>query len=123
MRFWFYGLVLLMLTAYAWAADCGDTTGPGGTRIACQCGDRVTSNTKLKRTDPVVSIASTDVCSGDGLRVRGLVTLNCNNLTLRGSGIGAGVALDNAGGVTIKNCKVTGFETGINIVDVMNALL
>src|SRR5436190_20890351 len=115
MRFWFCGLVLLVFTTQAWAVNCGDTTGPGGTRVACQCGDRVTTNTKLKRTDPIVSTSPTDVCSGDGLEVDTEVALNCNRLTLRGSGVGSGITFDNGGLVTIKNCAVTEFETGINI--------
>ncbi len=117
MRFWFYGLVLLVFTTQAWAADCGDTTGPGGTRVACQCGDRVTTNTKLQRTDPIVSTSPTDVCAGDGLEVRSQATLDCNRLTLRGSGVGGGISFDSTGGVTIENCKVTGFEIGIDSED------
>ena len=76
-----------MFTTQVWAANCGDTTGPGGTRVACGCGDTVTTNTKLKVTDPVVSTSAGDVCSGDGLYVGSGVTLDCAKRPLRGSGV------------------------------------
>ena len=70
---WFYSLGLALSLAGApsagWAANCGDTTGAGGTRVACACGDTVTTNTKLKNTDPVVSTSLADTCSGDGLAI------------------------------------------------------
>ena len=110
-------LTLLLVTPHIWAADCGDTTGPGGTRVPCQCGDRVTTNTILQPTDPVVSTDPADICSGDGLEVDTEVALNCNHLTLRGSGVGAGIFLDSVGLMTIEQCVVTGFEIGINIID------
>ena len=116
MRFWFYGLVLLVFTTQAWAADCGDTTGPGGTRVPCQCGDTVTTSTKLRPTDPVVSTGPTDVCSGDGLVLPfgTRLTLNCNRLTLRGSGGAVGVHIAPSS-PTVRQCTVKGFEIGLSI--------
>lgn len=58
----------------AWSADCGDGSGPGGTDVPCACGDRVTSDTVLDNSDPVVSTGPTDVCPGLGLKVGGGVT-------------------------------------------------
>src|SRR5262245_19101579 len=119
MKLWLYGIGLalgmIVASTPGWAADCGDTTGPGGTRVPCACGDRVTTDTKLKDTDPVVSTGPADVCGGSGLSVGflGGGTLNCNRLTLRGSGSGAGVSLEETPGVTVKNCTVTGFSVGI----------
>jgi len=110
-------LTLPLFIPRAWAADCGDTTGKDGTRVPCQCGDRVTTDTELKKTDPVVSNSPADVCAGYGLEVRSEVALDCKRLTLRGSGVGAGIYLDSVGGVTIERCTVTGFEIGIDIRD------
>src|SRR5215510_4447251 len=121
MKLWLYGIGLVLGMTVAstsgWAADCGDTTGPGGTRVPCVCGDRVTTDTKLKDTDPVVSTDPADVCSGNGLSVGfvGGVTLNCNGLTLRGAGDGAGVNFEEMPGITVKNCTITGFGFGIYV--------
>jgi parallel beta-helix repeat protein len=128
MKPWLYGIGLALgitvTSTPGWAADCGDTTGPGGTRVPCACRDRVTMDTKLKDIDPVVSTGPADVCSGDGffvaLSVASEVTLNCNKLTLRGAGRDSlvGVALlDGTSGVTVKNCTVMGFSFGISTVD------
>lgn len=115
--------VCLLHTA-ALAADCGDTTGPGGTRVPCACGDTVTTNTKLKTTDPVVSAGPADVCTEDGLQIGSGVTLNCNKLTIRGSGYGCdenscfdslGVIVKGTDESIVKNCTVTEFSTGIEV--------
>src|SRR5262249_41184190 len=47
--------------------------------------DTVTTNTKLKNTDPVVSTNSADICSGDGLAIEvSSVTLDCAKLACAG---------------------------------------
>ena len=56
----------------AWAANCGDSAGPRGSRIPCACGDRVVTNTKLVKSDPVVDAA----CPENGL------TIGSNNIIL-----------------------------------------
>jgi parallel beta-helix repeat protein len=107
-------LLLVLLVSPAGASPCGDTSGPGGTWVACQCGDTVTSSTRLQPTDPVVST----VCPRDGLLIRsGDITLNCADLTLQG-GAGAGIDFRDITGqliqnCTVKSCVVTGFVDGI----------
>jgi parallel beta-helix repeat protein len=119
---WFQGISLtlgLALTGTSgWAADCGDTTGLGGTRVACACGDTVTTSTKLKNTDPVVSTNLADTCSGDGLAIEvSDVTLDCAKFALRGDNTSAsnGVIVSDTEGVTVKRCTISGFETGIGV--------
>jgi len=119
---WFYslGLALSLVGAPSagWAANCGDTTGAGGTRVACACGDTVTTNTKLKNTDPVVSTSLADTCSGDGLAIGvSNVTLDCAKFALRGDNTSAsdGVIVSDTDGVTVKRCTISRFETGIAV--------
>ena len=119
---WFYSIGLALSLAGAHtasrAADCGDTTGLGGTRVACACGDTVTTNTKLKNTDPVVSTSLVDTCSGDGLVIEvSNVTLDCAKFALRGDNTSAdnGVVVSDTDGVTVKRCTISGFGTGIAV--------
>src|SRR5262245_58222660 len=117
-----YGMSLVLGLALSatvgWAADCGDTTGPGATRAPCSCGDVVTTTTKLKKTDPVVSTDPSDTCSGDGLVIGGdVITLDCAKLALRGEDTGVGVVVSGTDGVTVKRCTLSGFDTGIGIAD------
>jgi parallel beta-helix repeat protein len=99
--------------APAWAADCGDTSGPGGVRVACGCGDSVTTNTVLRSSDPVVTALCTDI----GLLI-GLdnVTLNCHGNELTGEPNNDGIVLEDRTGVTVRNCKITGFLDGIQLI-------
>jgi parallel beta-helix repeat protein len=99
----------------AWAADCGDTAGPGGTRVACACGDTMVTDTVLRSTDPVVSTGPGDVCPGAGLRFGAPdLTLDCKGLTLHGTGEQVSGIHDGAQpGGTIQGCGVVGFFWGI----------
>lgn len=99
------------------STPCGDTTGLGGTRVPCSCGDKVTTNTILQKTDPVVSTGPADICGGNGLLVATEVMLDCNKLTLRGVGAGSGLRFvdgDNRAPITVKNCTITRFASGIS---------
>lgn len=44
------------------------------------------------------------------------VTLDCNNSTFVGDRIGVGILVQNRKGVTIRNCKVRGFDVGLYIL-------
>jgi hypothetical protein len=59
MQLWLYriGLALgiTVTSTLGWAADFGDTTGRGGTRMPCTGEDRVTTDTALNPTELVVS--------------------------------------------------------------------
>ncbi len=110
----FIGLAIFWpLAGATWAADCGDTTGAGGTDVPCSCGDRVTTDTVLDKVlDPVVSTNSADLCPGNGLTVVDGVTLDLDGNKLRGSGVGTGVVID-GDGVTVTNGSVQGFVRGV----------
>ncbi|MFT5677351.1 MAG: parallel beta-helix repeat protein [Paraglaciecola sp.] len=69
------------------------------------CGDTVLVDTTL---------TSVLACSGPGLILGASnITLDCNGLTITGSGTDTGIALDGVSGVTVKNCGVIDFAVGI----------
>ena len=59
MQLWLYGIGLALgitvTSPPGCVADCRDTTGPGGTRMPFTGEDRVTTDTALNPTEPVVS--------------------------------------------------------------------
>jgi parallel beta-helix repeat protein len=97
--------------APAWAADCGDKAGAGGSRVACACGDTVITSTTLRPGDPVADT----VCAGVGLSIGDdNITLNCNGREMSGEDVAdAGILLADRTGVTVRNCKISGFFRGI----------
>jgi copper-binding protein NosD len=114
--------IFLALTGTAWAANCGDTAGPGGTNVPCSCGDTVITNTTLispavdpVKGDPVVSTNDTDVCTGDGLIMNtAKVNLSLGGNAIRGSGVGVGVRIVGVNiKVTIRSGIIRGFDTGL----------
>ncbi len=118
--------LLLALQAPAWAADCGDKTGPGGTNVVCNCGDTVTTTTKLVTNsldpnfDPVISTGAGDVCAGNGLQIGASnVFLSLKGGTIRGNGVGRGIRFLNAPtNVTVENGTIIGFGGGVTHDDV-----
>jgi parallel beta-helix repeat protein len=99
-------LAWLLVGSPARGANCGDTTGGGGTNVDCSCGDSVTTNTTLTAADPV----TTTLCPGRGLNVSTGVTLKLGGRTIQAtSGNGEfGVALSS--NVTLQGPgKVIGF--------------
>ncbi len=107
-------------------ADCGDDID--GERVACHCGDRVVTDTRLLPGDPVVARA----CVGNGLLVRvgpkaDGITLNLGGLTIRGSGYGVGIRVLSGGadGVVVlggdegQKAEIVGFGTGLQARDPM----
>ncbi len=75
---------------------------------AVSCGDTINSTTIL---------TSDLYCSGDGLIINGGdyatdITLDCNGYTIKGSGYGNGISIQNVF-YAIKNCKITNFNNGI----------
>jgi hypothetical protein len=118
------GSIVMLATPAAWAANCGDTAGPGGIRVACACGDTIVTDTTLKSTDPVVSTGPGDVCPSHGL-LTGMpdLTLDCKGLTLRGSGgVFVGVRDDYAG-TTIQGCVLVAFHWGVLTVGAQSRVL
>lgn len=102
-------------------ADCGDTTGTGGTRVACACGDHVTTSVTLRATDPVV----TTVCTESGLViVVGNITVDGGHFAIVGNNSDyAGIDSSNVGHVIIKDfgsavtSGISGFGTGIGFAN------
>jgi parallel beta-helix repeat protein len=73
------------------------------------CGATITANTTLT--------ANIGPCSGTGLTIgKSGITLNCAGHTISGSG-DFGILLFGVSKVTVENCKVTGFLTGIAVED------
>ncbi len=92
------------------AADCGDSAGPGGTRVACMCGDSVVTDTLLEPDDGVVN----GQCAAVGLAItRNWITLDCNGLALVGNDFSeTGVVIESNGAV-VQRCPISGFDIGI----------
>lgn len=117
-----FALILsLFLANPAWAGLCGDDLEGG--RVACSCGDIVSTDTQLRADDPVVNTR----CSTDGLFLRAprgaaSITLDLNGLSIVGKGIGTGVRVVDGGdnGATIlgsrdgRRAQIVGFRNGLH---------
>ncbi len=107
------------------AASCGDTAGPNKTRVPCACGDTVVTSTRLRATDPVVTIACTET---DEALIIGAdnITLDCRGLAISGGSAEEfafhGIFSDR-NGVTIQNCTVQFFFDGIEVLGNLNRIL
>jgi len=112
----FLTILLTAAGAPAWAVDCGDKAGFGGARVACKCDDNVITNTSLRAGDPVV----TEMCAGVGVGLTigaDNIALNCNGREIRGEPTLDGILLVDRTGVTVRGCKITGFDRGILLVE------
>ncbi|MFH1724687.1 MAG: right-handed parallel beta-helix repeat-containing protein, partial [Elusimicrobiota bacterium] len=90
---WLVPAAVLLSTTPAQAASCGDTL----------MGDTVLT-------------ADLD-CAGNALMIGAAdVTLDCQGHSIMGDGSGHGIMVDRyMNGVTIRNCGISGFGTGINL--------
>lgn len=80
------------------------TLAPGAA-FAQACGDTLVADTTL---------TASLTCSGDALAIGADdITLDCSGWTLAGDGTGVGVRVDGHTGVTVTNCMVQRFATGI----------
>jgi parallel beta-helix repeat protein/surface protein len=77
------------------------------TPTVLSCGDTINSNTTL----------TADLnCPADGLIIGAdNITLDCAGRSIIGNGAGAGVSLYGRSGVTVKNCSISSFDSGIAI--------
>ena len=119
------GLTLLFgLAGAGWAAPCGDSTGPGGTLVPCNCGDSPTTDTKLRPAQDPVCFDPLDTqpgdlpCPGDGLIMNTSgVTLNLDACHIKGSLAPGSAGIRISSGVNnleIRNAgPITDFEFGI----------
>jgi parallel beta-helix repeat protein len=107
--------LLLLLATRLPAAECG---GP----VPCDCGDTLTGATRLAR--------DLGPCERDGLVLRFGAVLDCSGHTIRGDGSergeaapragedrlpSFGIILDGTTGASVEDCKVTGFDYGIEL--------
>lgn len=108
-------LALLLLATSARAGECG---GP----VPCTCGDTLTGATRLT--------ANLGPCERDGLVLRFGAVLDCAGHTIEGAGDAEreaapradkdrlpsfGIILDGTTGALVQDCKVTGFDYGIEL--------
>ena len=62
--------------------------------------------------------ASIGPCVGSGLIIgANNIVLNCAGFSITGSGTGVGITLSGRTGVTVENCKVTGFQNGFDLAN------
>lgn len=120
---WPIVLLLVLFAALPSAAkECGDRID--GQRSACACGDIVVSDTILRASDPVIR----ERCLGSGLTIRAgdladTITLDLDGLSLVGSGVGDGIAVEFGGndgasirgGTTAQPGQIVGFGIGLNV--------
>lgn len=114
LRTWMAGLVVTMVVVLA-GASSGDAANCGGA-TACACGDNVTSDYTMT--------ADLD-CSGaadenkNGLNVKSNVVLNCDGHSIIGGDVDEkfGVRIDGVSGVSVLDCSVSHFDSGIRVSD------
>ena len=113
-------LAVLSVTS-AHAIVCGDDVE--GVRVACECGDIVVSDTRLRIDDPIVMRR----CETDGLLIRAAsdaesISLDLAGLSIQGSGAGTGIRVLRGGRLGAQIIgdsdgavgQVVGFYTGIS---------
>ncbi len=108
-------LALLLLAAPVDAGECGGA-------VPCGCGDTLTGATRLA--------ADIGPCERDGLALRFGAVLDCAGHTIAGDGSDKrdrpgrgdedrlpafGIILDGTSGALVQDCKVTGFDYGIEM--------
>jgi parallel beta-helix repeat protein len=108
-------LSIVLSAAAAGAAECGGS-------VPCRCGDVLTGATRLE--------ADLGPCERDGLVLRFGAVLDCAGHTIAGAGPQGresapraepdrvpsfGIVLDDASGALVENCRVTGFDYGIEL--------
>jgi parallel beta-helix repeat protein len=70
----------------------------------------ISSSTKLG--------GSVSCTTGDGITIAASgITLDCDNKSITGSGLGSGILVDGYNNVVIKNCNIQNFYYGMNIVN------
>ena len=124
---------------------CGDGVTDNATPYNEQCDDANNSNedgclnscrscVMLGAVGNIDITDDTEICAGKvklddygdyGTIVikRSGVTLDCNGLELRGEGRGVGIMIFRSNNVTIKNCRIFGYEAGIKGNDSNNVTL
>lgn len=116
------------LVTYNEQCDDGNRDNDDGCDTSCQKCEM------LDKTGNLTINNDTEICSnvfkldddGDYGAItikRNGVTLDCNGAELNGDGRGYGIYVYRARNVTIKNCKVRGYEVGIRLEDAGNATL
>ncbi len=118
-------LATIGLVSVGEAANCGDTAGPLKTRVPCACGDTVVTSTRLRSSDPVVTVACTET---DEALIIGAnnITIDCRGLSIRGGSedfFALHGVFSDRNSVTIRNCTVQFFIDGIEVLGDRNRIL
>jgi len=93
-----------MMIGYAAAANCGDAVRN------CSCGDTLTANHTITALDNLTN------CTGAGLIIgANNVVLDCDGSLIQGNLSGFGIFSNAFSVITIQNCRIDNFTTGINI--------
>lgn len=102
-------IILVLLTAIlsssvsAIGPTCGGST-------PCVCGAMINESRTLNSSDNLAN------CGGNGLVVEANgITIDCDGNTISGIGGGQGISATGYSGITIKNCSIEGFTTGIQL--------
>jgi hypothetical protein len=78
------------------------------------CGAKLTADTTLTPSDPIVFAPGDTPCPRGGLQIAAPLTLDCSGLTIKGSGRDTGIKiLPTVEGAVITNCVVEAFGTGV----------
>ena len=93
--------------------ECDIDSYPTSVYLEPRCGNLIIQDKVLNR--------DITPCSGNGLTIENDgITLDCNGHLIKGSGSGNGINLNGRSNVVIKNCKIEGFDKGINLVNSQN---
>lgn len=107
-------LILLAVTVMFLPFSASAYCGQGG---ECGCGDTVPNDTVLN--------SSIDACRGQGLEINSDdVTLNCQGHRITGAtNRSSGIVAEDVDNVTVRNCKVSDYYSGIQLDNVSNPIL
>jgi len=100
---------ILLSSSTAYAANCGGS-------VACSCGDTLNTSRILNASDNLTG------CAGNGLTIDvNNAVLDCDGFTISGPGtsnygLATGFGASGRDNITIKNCNITNFQTGIGIL-------
>jgi parallel beta-helix repeat protein len=91
-----------------------DLTTLDSSPLVCVCGTTITEDKTL---------AHDYICTGDGITIGADdITLDCNGHYITGAGSNNGISLGN-NNVTVKNCTISDFTNGFNLLGANNATI
>ena len=109
---------------YLWWINCSDGINTNisekwniSVDVGLRCGDTITSSITLKEN--LKNSTDGDICPEHGLIIGAdNIVLDCAEYSINGDGVGTDYGINNTGydNVTVKNCNITNFYTGIYFV-------